>query len=646
MNRYGWTILAAAASALTPGRVSALEVCLVARAFDKTVTLPDGTPGAPIPMWGFAPNADPTCAVVGAAPPTVPGPALVADGNLTVNLRNELTVPVSLVIPGQAAALSPVRDGAGRVTSFTAVVAPGGTGVYAWPALRPGTYLYHSGTHPAVQVQMGLYGALVQDAAAGQAYPGVAYASQALLVLSEIDAALHAAVAAGQYGPGLARTSTVDYKPAYFLVNGEAYWPGRPTVPAGAAGQATLLRLVNAGLRSHAPVLVGGVLDLVAEDGHPYPQARRQNTALLAAGKTLDALWTPPAQGRFTLFDRALGLTTAGRRGGGMQVVMEVGGGGGGNTPPVANSQAVVVLEDSAANAITVTASDAELDPLTYALVSAPASGAIVGALPAVSYTPAANYSGADSFAFRANDGQADSNVATVSITVSPVNDAPSFTAGPDQTALAGSGTQTVPGWATGISAGPANEAGQAVTFLVTNNNPALFSVAPGIASNGTLSYPPAATGSGTATVTVRAQDNGGTANGGVDLSGPQTFTITVSAPGKHVGDLDGLGDPLPAGGNWTARATITVHSATHGPVSGAVVTGQWSSGGAGAVSCTTSAAGQCTLSRQRGAAVASVNFTVTGLSGAGGTYQSAANHDPDGNSPTLITINRPSPNP
>ena len=40
-------------------------------------------------------------------------------------------------------------------------------------------------------------------------------------------------------------------------------------------------------------------------------------------------------------------------------------------------------------------------------------------------YTPAANYNGPDSFTYKANDGAADSNVATVSLTVTAVNDAP-----------------------------------------------------------------------------------------------------------------------------------------------------------------------------------------------------------------------------
>ena len=77
---------------------------------------------------------------------------------------------------------------------------------------------------------------------------------------------------------------------------------------------------------------------------------------------------------------------------------------------------------------------------------------------------------------------------------------------------------------------GPANEAGQALNFIVSNNNNALFSVQPAVAANGTLTYTPAANANGSATVTVQVHDNGGVANGGVDTSAAQTFTITVTA--------------------------------------------------------------------------------------------------------------------
>ena len=78
------------------------------------------------------------------------------------------------------------------------------------------------------------------------------------------------------------------------------------------------------------------------------------------------------------------------------------------------------------------------------------------GTLPNVIYTPHLNYFGTDSFTFKANDKKLpyndpgrDSAPATVTITVNPVNDAPGFTKGPDQTVNQNAGPQTVPNWAT-----------------------------------------------------------------------------------------------------------------------------------------------------------------------------------------------------
>jgi hypothetical protein len=94
------------------------------------------------------------------------------------------------------------------------------------------------------------------------------------------------------------------------------------------------------------------------------------------------------------------------------------------NAPPVADDQAVATDEDTPVD-IALTASDADGDPLTFVIVSGPARGTLSGTPPDVTYTPDADYHGPDSFTFRANDGTADSNIATVSITVGPVNDPP-----------------------------------------------------------------------------------------------------------------------------------------------------------------------------------------------------------------------------
>ena len=121
----------------------------------------------------------------------------------------------------------------------------------------------------------------------------------------------------------------------------------------------------------------------------------------------------------------------------------------------------------------------------------------------------------------------------TFTITITAVNDAPSFTKGPDQLVYPGDGAVSVP-WATAISVGPADEgtAGQTLTFAANVTvGGALFSVAPTVSSSGTLAYTPLPGAVGIATVSVTAQDTGGTSPG-VDTSAAQTFTITL-APAK-----------------------------------------------------------------------------------------------------------------
>src|SRR4029078_13611885 len=104
-----------------------------------------------------------------------------------------------------------------------------------------------------------------------------------------------------------------------------------------------------------------------------------------------------------------------------------------GNSPPVANNQAVTTNQNTAI-AITLTATDPNDNPLTYSIVTPSTHGILTGTAPNVNYNPSANYTGPDSFTFKANDGTVDSNIATVNIAVNNpgsggYNYAPSFTA-------------------------------------------------------------------------------------------------------------------------------------------------------------------------------------------------------------------------
>lgn len=210
------------------------------------------------------------------------------------------------------------------------------------------------------------------------------------------------------------------------------------------------------------------------------------------------------------------------------------------NIPPTADPQMQTLLEDDPPLTLTLTGSDPEGQPLIFAIDTPPLNGTLSAITPIgptsamVDYTPNADYFGLDSFTFTVDDGIAMSAPATVDLTIDPVNDVPSFTAGPDQQIDKDIGPQTVPGWATAISAGPANESGQVLTFIVTGNtNPALFAAtgAPAVDGvTGDLTYENEPDANGTAVIDLVLMDDGGTLNGGVDTSPPQTFSITFNA--------------------------------------------------------------------------------------------------------------------
>jgi FtsP/CotA-like multicopper oxidase with cupredoxin domain len=335
-RRFASVVLAVLCVTCGVGQAVAVDHWLAAREFTKTME--DGTP---VPMWGFAP-ADPNFTSIGT--PTVPGPRLTVppgDTTLRIHLKNELTqAPVSLVIPGQVTALSPTwvdtsgtpipgtsrpaGDTTSRVRSFTTEAAPGAVQVYTWNNLRPGTYLYHSGTHPAVQVQMGLYGAVTADLALGFAYADVVYDNEMVLFFSEVDPALHEAVDDGTYGSP-AYPSTLDYRPRYFLINGASHPSAVPLLDHDVVeGEQVLVRMFNAGLESRVPTLLGGGhWKLVAEDGQRSPHSHEQYSAALHPLKTIDAFWTANS-GVVHVYDQRHGLTNAASSPGGMMIGFEV----------------------------------------------------------------------------------------------------------------------------------------------------------------------------------------------------------------------------------------------------------------------------------------------------------------------------------
>ncbi len=469
--KLGAAALTCTALAVFCSPASAAEYWLKAAA--TTVDMPNPAGGAAIAvaMWGYASCTTTSTAFDTCGPVSVPGPVLTVppgDATLTVHLLNSLTVPTSLVINGLIKAptnpMTPVWDSGttgsrpsatARVRSFDVEAAPnnGAQADYVWGSasnpVKPGTYLYQSGTQPQLQVQMGLYGALTRNvsnavaatgstvASPGQAYAGTGYGfdNEATLLYSEIDPALHTAVATGTYGT-TGPTSTYSYTPKYFLINGAPYQFGTSVIePVGSPGT-TLLRLLNAGLTTHVPMLQGKHWDVIAEDGKPYAYRRTQYTALLPAAKTVDVLLTPEIGATYPIMDRRLSLSNSGASDGGMLAFLRfaslqsmTGGGGtagGTNTPPLASDDPYTSVAGVTLNvaALGVLANDSDPDgsPIKAVAASGTTSGGgtfTLNANGSFTYTPLANYAGtSDTFTYQATDGKALSNIATVTITL------------------------------------------------------------------------------------------------------------------------------------------------------------------------------------------------------------------------------------
>ncbi|BAZ40116.1 hypothetical protein NIES4101_60770 [Calothrix sp. NIES-4101] len=203
------------------------------------------------------------------------------------------------------------------------------------------------------------------------------------------------------------------------------------------------------------------------------------------------------------------------------------------------NSPIQVTLTASNGNLTVATTQDVKVEGNTTGnLVLEGTVTGINALLNGLSFKPTKNFNGDSKIQIVTNDfgntgigGDLKDEDDSINITINPVNDAPSFVQGKiedkiDEDAIA----RVIPNWVTDISAGAENESQQALKFIVTNNNNALFVEQPSLSVDGTLTYKVAENANGIATVTVQLQDNEGIANGGVDISAPQTFTIKVNA--------------------------------------------------------------------------------------------------------------------
>src|SRR6516165_9108425 len=296
-------LLTASAHAAAPG-ITGPTFDLTAQA--GSISQPDG---AAVYSWGYgcrvAPAGFAPAAIGGAFCNTmqVPGPTLiVTEGQtVTVHLLNGLPAAAgntSILLPGFTVAAT------GGVTSLlTNEAAPGGTVTYTFTASSPGTHAYYSGTQGDLQIEMGLYGAIIvlpstvpancnsgyhtlnttargahgetdfRLAHAANDHPGSCYDREYLFQWAEMDSRIHkqalaqvtakAGCTAGAPGCSL-NVQTEPYHPAYFLINGRsmpdlmdpnyaAEYPHQPYNgnPHMHPGELTLVRTIGQGRWQH-----------------------------------------------------------------------------------------------------------------------------------------------------------------------------------------------------------------------------------------------------------------------------------------------------------------------------------------------------------------------------------------------------------
>jgi VCBS repeat-containing protein len=190
------------------------------------------------------------------------------------------------------------------------------------------------------------------------------------------------------------------------------------------------------------------------------------------------------------------------------------------NDAPTATNDSYSTNEDTALTApapgVLSNDSDVENNSLTAVLVSGPSHGTLtLNANGSFTYTPASNYNGSDSFTYKANDGNADSSVVTVSITVNAVNDVPlaannSYSTNEDVTL-----SVTAPG----VLANDSDVDGNSLTAVLVTG-PSHGSLT--LNSNGSFSYAPASNYNGSDSFTYKAND-------GLVDSNTATVTITIN---------------------------------------------------------------------------------------------------------------------
>jgi hypothetical protein len=257
-----------------------------------------------------------------------PGPTLILnEGDLiTVTVTNQLSVPTSIVFPGQTSVTA-----SGGIPGLLAREAlPGATVTYYFTASNPGTYTYYSGTNPDLQVMMGLVGAivvrpnrpvpvvdpLVEPLPRGLAYghDETRFNRETLFLLTEIDPRINKFVELGR----MDEVDTTTFKAAHWFINGRdapdtlapAFEPTLPNQPYNSLPrmhpkERMLLRMIGGGRDYHPFHCHGNQHNQIAKDARLMQTVPGQGpdmqesvfTSAVGPGQTIDAIFSWTGQG-------------------------------------------------------------------------------------------------------------------------------------------------------------------------------------------------------------------------------------------------------------------------------------------------------------------------------------------------------------
>ncbi len=300
------------------------------------ITQPDGMS---IYSWGYGCSTAPTSfSPFSGSCPTMqmPGPTLIINEGDTVTVNLTDTLPA---VAGNTSILFPgfTVTATGGVAGLLVQEATQATPVtYTFKATTPGTYSYYSGTRPDLQVEMGLFGAVIvlpANAQAGctkgeyslssSAYdnPNTCYDREYLFQFSELSLSVHQQVEAQVQANAASLNVAVEpYHPQYFLVNGRSMPDDMDANYAGAyphqpyngnphmhPGDLVLMRVIGQGRWQHPFHHHGNHARVLARDGNLITsQSDLTNTALAGplvftvptvSGQTVDAIFTWTGQG-------------------------------------------------------------------------------------------------------------------------------------------------------------------------------------------------------------------------------------------------------------------------------------------------------------------------------------------------------------